>query len=140
MPVYNGNNVYLEIDGINVSAFFTDEVSYTETRNTQDTTAGAGTEDMQRGVGLNDVSFELMLVHDAAAWDTYKGVFGRGIKKVVYGMDTNANGKPKFAGDMIIESVSSGVSIERTKVVHNVSFVQAGTPTDRIYADGSVFS
>ena len=140
MAVYNGNDVFLAINGLNVSAWYTDEVTYTENRNQQDTTAGAGSVGVKRQDGLLDCALELMLVHDKDDWNRYKSVFQGGPKTVIYGPEGSGTGKPRFECIMSIESITHGVSIEKTKVAHTVSFVQREDPTATVYLQGSTFS
>ena len=54
MATLNGNNVYLEWDGLDISGFWTDTVDKNETSESIDTIAGAGATHIMRKGGLKD--------------------------------------------------------------------------------------
>lgn len=133
MATYNGNNQYLEIDSVDVSGYYTDQLSYNPSNNTVDTTAGAGITGHQRAAGLNDRTLSFVVVYDDATLATYVQKLKVGsVYTVVYGPEGNGAGKPKFAGKMILESVTQQASVEKIKVVFELEFQQADVPTHTI--------
>lgn len=139
MATLNGNNVYLELDGVDVSAYFTGEISRTTTNNTQETTAGSGRTGVQRAAGLNDYSLELSLAYDVADLGTYKGKLVKGAAyTMIYGPEGNGSGKPKDEVPVIIASVSGpNITIDKQMVMFEVSFQQADEPITLIESGGT---
>lgn len=140
MATYNGNNIFLSLNGTDVSAYYTDELSFNESNATQETTAGAGQERVQRGKGLTDTTIDLKLVYDDATLNTYITLIKPGdVVDVIYGPETNVATKPKHEGKMIVASASHAISISRQLVTFTISLQQADAPTSEIHA-GDVFA
>lgn len=135
MATYNDNNVYLSVDGVDVSAYFTDQLTYDETTEEQDTTAGANADYRTTGNGLRSLSLRLMLVHDTADWNSYKSIFvPDAFLNVIYGPNGNTQGEPKFEGVCTItDGPRHVVSIDKTKVAHEVTFKSSQAPVATIY-------
>ena len=134
MATLNGNNAFLSLDGVDVSAYFTGEISRSVTNNTQETTAGAGATAVQRKAGLDDYSLELSLAYDVDDLGTYKAKLVKGSSyDMIYGPEGNGSGKPKDEVPVIISSVSGpNVTIDKQMVMFTVSFQGAGAATSLI--------
>ena len=135
MATYNDNNIYLSVDGIDVSSRFTDVLRYDETTEEQDISAGAGTDYRSTGQGLRTLSITAMLVHDDAEWNSYKQIFiPNATFPVVYGPEGNVPGKPKFEGRCTItDGPRHSVALEKTKVAHEITLKSTGVPSATIY-------
>lgn len=139
MATLNGNNAYLAFNGVNVSAYYTDEISREANSEGVDITAGAGVTGIQRAAGLKDNSFTFVLVYDVGNVATYRSVLTPGtIATLTYGPESNTAGKPKFEGSMHLSSVSQVQSITKGKVAFECTFEQAAVPTATIEG-GDVF-
>ena len=135
MATYNGNNVYLVRDGVDCSAYYTDEISYNESNATQEITAGAGETHVERAAGLDDTTINLVLVYDAADVQDYIQKLKSGsVADTIYGPEGSSTGKPKFQGSLICSNVSHAVNIGRNKVMFTVALQGAAAPTSRIHA------
>lgn len=123
MATYNGNNAYLEIDGVDVSGFYTDAIEMERTNETQDTTAGAGRTHVQRRAGLNDTTMKFVVVYDDELKAQYVGSLKEGLECwVTYGPEGNAAGKPCHRQRMIIDGVTGpNVSIKKERVGFEIS-------------------
>ena len=140
MATYSDNNIHLSVGGIVVNSYFTGELSYDETTEEQDITAGANQNYRQTATGLRSCSLRVMLVHDDADWGSYKSIFvPDAVVRVIYGPEGNAAGKPKFEGDCVItDGPRHAISIEKTKVAHEITFKLSGDPIATIY-EGNTF-
>lgn len=139
MVAFNGNNVYLTINGISVCPFFA-EMELERSVDTEDVTAGCGVTDMQRAPKLRDRSGKLKIVYDAGRVHEYIAELGEDTAFIVYGPEGNVAGKPKHAQKFILEKVSGpGQSNDKKKVVFDISLKQADAPQDDMYA-GAVFA
>lgn len=140
MATLNGNNVYLSWDGVDISGYWTGEVSKDESVNTVDTTAGSGATHTQRAAGLLDNSLSFSVVYDDADLADYVSKLVSGTKAtLIYGPENNTVGKPKFECVMILQSVSGpSVSIEKNMVSFDLSFEGAAAPTASI-GNGDTF-
>lgn len=139
MPKLVGNNAYLSWDGVDVSGWWTGEISREPSVETIDVTAGAGVNYMQREPGLIDNSMGFSIYYDDTDLASYVGKLAVGTKAIlIYGPENNTAGKPKFEGSMILESVSQGQVVTKDLVKFELSFVQADAPTATIEG-GSTF-
>lgn len=139
MATYNGNDVYLEWDGVDISGYWTGEVNENISVNTQEITAGAGVDHVQRAIGLIDRTMTFTVTYDDTDLGTYKSKLVEGTKAtLIYGPEGQATGKPKFEGTMILQAVDHTVSIEKEMVAFELSFEQADAPVSTI-AGGGVF-
>ena len=135
MATYNGNDVYLSRDGVDVSAYYTDEISYTESNATQEITAGAGETHVERAPGLDDTQISLVLIYDAADVQDYIQKLKAGlVADTIYGPEGSGTGKPKFQGSLICSNVGHAVNIAKNKVMFSVTLQGNGAPTSRIHA------
>ncbi len=131
MATLNGNNIYVGLNTVNVSAYWTDEVSRNVTNNTVETTAGAGAGWVERQDGLMDYSLSLVLVYDIDDLSDYLTQLKPGSTyTLVYGPEGNTAGKPKDELSVIVSSVDGpNPSIGKDMVSFSVSFQGAATPT-----------
>ena len=134
MAKYQDNNWFLSIDGITVSSYLI-KVSLDPSVESVDITAGSGTDDRQRGVGLKDHSLSFDIYHDTAAGYALT-LIAVGSHAFIYGPEGNASGKPKHTQTMIIESAPHEVGVEKPLVAYSVSAVGAAAPSDNMFAGG----
>lgn len=134
MATLNGNNAYFAFQGLDMSGYFTDTTGLDGSVSNTDTTAGAGQTHIQRQPGLIDNTFSVVLVYDDEQINTYVTTIKKGARGLVeYGPDGNDTGKPRFACDMILTSVTGpNVSIAKEKVMFELSFEQADKPIAEI--------
>lgn len=141
MATYNGNNVYLEWDGVDISAYWTSDVDFSESVDTVDTTAGAGQAHRQRAVGLADTSISLTVIYDDVDLSSYVGKLVPGtVGTLTYGPEGSGSGKPKFEGSMILQQVSGpNPGIEKPMVMFELTFEAADAPTATV-SGGDTFA
>lgn len=133
MAVTNSNSGYLSWNGFNISGYWTEQLKYDPSVNTEDVTAGAGATHVARLPKLKDNKMGFMVMYDDSTISTYVQNLKEGtVGVLIYGPEGNATGKPCFTGSMILESLSFSQSIDKTKLAFDLSFVQAAAPTKTI--------
>lgn len=140
MVALNSNGVYLAFNSINLSGYWTDQINKTASNATQEVTAGAGAEYVQRKPGLNDGNMAFAIVYDDSDGDGdgdisgYIGALEVGtLATLSYGPEGNAAGKPRFEGSMILQEVKGpNPTIDKKKWMWELAFEQAAAPTHRI--------
>lgn len=136
MAQLNGNSNYINWDGVDISAYFADEISNEMSADTEDITSGSGATHIMRASKLIDGTLDLYVIYDDTVLDTYKALLQPGKKAVlVWGPEGNVSGKPRFEGSMILTSVGVAQSIEKTKVGFTLSFEQAAKPVSTLTGD-----
>ena len=106
MAAYNGNNVYIDIDGTQIDSDWK-SVTLTPSVATVETTRGSSTANIQRAVGLMDHSISIQLGYDTSDASTVMGLFSLGSSvTITYGPEGNSSGKPKHVQDFIITTAS----------------------------------
>ncbi len=136
MTVFNGNNIYMTIDGVNVATRMI-KVDLEPSVESQDTTMGSSVTHVQRSVGLKDTKMSVTLGYDSGNIPVYIAAIAPGLHTIVFGPESNVAGKPKHEQSFIIESAPmSGQSIQKTPVVFELSCVGADTPVTDLFAGG----
>lgn len=140
MPRYNGNTMYLEMDGVDVSAFFTATTGLETTNEVQDVTAGSGQTHVQRLPGLSDTKGTFTLIYQVGSLPSYIQRLQPGqVVRYVYGPEGNASGKPVQEADVVINSVKGpDVTIKKELVKFEVAWDGADKPI-RSILNGDVF-
>jgi len=140
MPEYNGNDVYLTMNAINVEARWR---SFEMSLNTdeEDTSAGAGISWKKRAAKLHDVSGTIVLIYDDATaaqnfadlWETNQAI------AIVHGPEGNAAGKPKHDQDFLIKGISGpSTGHDKPLVTLEFSVASTGEPRSNLY-EGDTF-
>lgn len=145
MPQLNGNSNYISWDGVDISAFWADEISNEQSVDTEDITAGSGATHVQKAAKLIDGKLDLYVIYNVATSggvDSYKALLQPGKTAIlVWGPEGAVTNKPKFEGSMVLMSVKVGQTIDKTKVGFELSFEQADKPISTIAGDlAGVFS
>lgn len=140
MATANGNNAYLSFNGINVSGYWTDEISFEQSVESEDITAGNGATHVERAAKLIDTTMSFMVVYDGADLATYRSALVPGtIGLLIWGPEGSGAGKPKFEGSMLLTTVAGpSQSIDKAKQMFELSFEQAAAPVGTI-AGGHTF-
>ena len=140
MATANGNNAYLSFNGVNVSGYWTDEISHEISVATEDITAGAGATHVMKAAKLTDASMSFVVVYDSSTFSAYRAALVPGtVGVVIWGPEGNATGKPKFEGSMVLTSVSGpSQTIDKGRMSFELSFEQAAAPVGTIQG-GHVF-
>lgn len=134
MATYADNNWYLDIDGTNVSAYLK-RIRLEPTIATVETTAGSGTDNRSRAVGLKDHTISFDIVHsDTAAWALT--LVTPGAHTVTYGPEGSSAGKPKHVQSFIFTGAPHETVVEKSVVMYSVSGEGAATPTTDMFASG----
>lgn len=138
MATFNGNSIYLTIDSVNVSAYFT-SLTLERTGDAVDVTSGSGAVHRERNAGLKDTTFSATLVYDDANLSTFIAKMDSGqAYTVVIGPEGNTAGKPKHEQSFVI--TGSGpvtVGVDKPLVVFELSGEGNGAPTTDFFTGGT---
>lgn len=137
-PASNTNQYYLAFDGYDFSGKLT-EVSQKGEVDTEDVTAGAGTEHVQKAPKLRDSSGSFTVAYIAGAVPQYINRIKPGTRaNMVYGPEGTASGKPKHQQDVIIKSVDGPAqTVDKQMVMFSGEWEAADAPMVDIYAGGT---
>ena len=128
MVALNGNSVFLSIDGVDVSGFWT-AFTMSPSLESVDITAGSGTAHRERAAGLADTACNGVIVYDAASVSTYIQQVKPGEHTIIYGPEGNTAGKPKHVQVFIITEAPHSTGVEKPMVVFEFSGEAAAAPT-----------
>lgn len=135
MPAYNGNQIYLSIDGVEVQAEFK-RVQIEPKISSVDVTRGAGTEHMQRATGLSDTSFSVTVGYQTHKIQQQIAYMRPGVKQIVFGPEGDAPGKPKHVQDFILTGAPFEITVEKGEVAFELSFEGADAPVVDMFNGG----
>lgn len=142
MAQYESNNAYLEIDGTDVSGYWTGTADAEQSADIKEGNYGAGQEYVRRVGGLIDTTISFSIIYDTettAKAESFN-LFRTGqIVDIVYGPEGQIAGKPRHAGKFYIDSLTGpSVDQEKAPVMVEISLSQQDEPTDDMY-NGGVF-
>ena len=107
MSAWNSNSAYVEVDGIDISAYWAGEINPSGSNDLQEITAGSGVAHKQYADGLNDGELALMIVADASNFNTYKSIFQLGKRMLLeFGPKGAVTGYPVFEGYVRVSKVT----------------------------------
>lgn len=136
MATYADNDIYLTIGGTAVHAYFKN-VDLEFTNASVDTTAGSGTDHVERAPGLNDSKITINLMYDAADIQTYIQKIKRGqVISIEYGPEGAVSGKPRHVQDFNITSNKVPVNVDKSAVLIEMTGEGAAAPSVDISAGG----
>jgi len=135
MAQYNGNAIYLDLDGTVVHSWFIN-VNLSPTIETVDVTVGSGTTHRERATGLKDMNGSMQIGYDSTDIATIMPLIKPGTHTLTYGPEGNAAGKPKHVQSIIITQAPHTVSVSKEHVVFDVQFEGADAPTTDIFNSG----
>lgn len=136
MASYNGNNIYLSIDGTAVTAYFK-SVNLKNTIESIDVTAGGNAEHRQRAGGLKSHSISISLAYEAGAVDDYIQKLTPGAHTIIFGPESNTAGKPRHEQSFILTSTAFEVGVEKPEVLFDISGESAAAPTYDLFANAT---
>jgi len=135
MAAFNNNTAYIDIDGVQVDAYFV-SFSLEPSMETVDVTAGSGTAHRERNEGLKDTKAQLVIIYDTALASTHLPLMEVGTHTITYGPEGNATGKPKHVQSFIITGTPHEVTVEKSRVILTASMEGAATPTTDMFSGG----
>lgn len=137
MAADNNNNAYLKWAGEVLDTYWVGEISHENKNNPVEVTAGSGRTGVQRKSGLNDRSFRFSIIMDAVKFHEYKHVLKPGTEAMLeYGPRGATEGEPRFAGMMILASVTGPrQSVDKANIIFEMSLDQADEPLATLEAD-----
>ena len=135
MATYNGNDVYIKIDSVEVDAYFK-TIEFSPSIETVDVTRGSGTDHRQRAGGLEDTTISMTIVYDATDIQTYIQRLKPGVHTIEFGPEGNVSGKPRHVQSFIISSSPFTVDVSKTEVAFGISGEAADAPSVDIMAGG----
>lgn len=133
MPIYNGNGIFLSIDGEDVSADFV-SVSLEPSVESVDVTAGSGATHRERNEGLKDYSLSINLGYNTSNVVTRITKLAPGTHRIIFGPEGSTAGKLKHEQDFIIESAPVEISVGKDMVAFDISGVGAAAPISDMFA------
>lgn len=137
MPRYNGNNIYLAIDGNVVGSQFK-TVNLEPSIEAVDMTRGAGTTHMMRNEGLRDTTISMTLGYDTDLVPTWLTLLRPGEHTVEFGPEGSATGKPRHQQKFIFTSAPLEIDVTKQEVVFDISGDGADAPIFDMFA-GATF-
>lgn len=138
MATLNANTIYFTLGGTNFSAYWV-SVKLNGKNNVKEVTAGSGTTHVERAGGLNDYSFDIVIVYESTLGSTHIQKFKPGeIFALEWGPESNVTGKPRHVQNVIIEESPFEVNVEKDKVAYEIKASGSEAPSVDIYA-GSVY-
>lgn len=120
MPRYNGNNIWIAIDGNSVGSQFK-TVNLEPSIEAVDMTRGAGTNHMMRNEGLRDTTISITLGYDTDLVPTWLALLKPGRHTVEFGPEGNSTGKPRHLQDFIFTSAPLEIDVTKQEVVFDIS-------------------
>lgn len=139
IATYADNDIYLTLGGTAVQAYFK-SVNLQPSNSSVDTTAGAGTDWMERAPGLNDMKISVTLMYDAADVQTYIQKLAVGqVISIEYGPEGNSAGKPRHVQTFNVTGAAHTVSVDKSAVTFEFTGESAAAPSFNLFA-GAVYS
>lgn len=137
MATLNANTIYLTIGGTNFSTYWV-SVKLNGKNNVKEITAGSGTTHVERAGGLDDYSFDIVIVYESTLGTTHIQKFTPGtVYALEWGPESNVSGKPRHVQDVIIEEAPFEVNVEKDKVAFEIKASGAAAPSVNIYTGGA---
>lgn len=133
MAKYQDNDWYLDIDGTDMSSYVID-ITLTPSIAEVPTTAGSGTNHVQRGEGLYDHSISFTIYHDDGA--AYSLALIKGTHTITYGLEGNGSGNPKHVQSFILNGQPHTTNVDKSMVTYAVSGMAADAPSTDMFAGG----
>ncbi len=135
MAEYNGNSIYLRMNGVNIESLWK-MMDIGKGVNDVDVTAGAGTEYEEHAAGLKSGKAKITLAYnDAQAATDLAAVHTQNeIIAVVYGPEGSTVGKPCDNRNWLITNIAGpSTKVEKEPVLLEFDLVASGTPTKDIH-------
>jgi len=135
MAEYNGNAIYLRMNGVNVESLWK-LMEIGKGVADVDVTAGAGTEYEEHAAGLKSGKAKLTIAYNdtQAAADMAAIHTSTEIVAIVYGPEGNTVGKPCDNRNWLITNIDGpSTKVEKEPVLLEFSLVATGTPTKNIH-------
>jgi hypothetical protein len=142
MATYNGNDVYLRVNSVNVEARWRGfEMKLAIDK--EDTSAGAGTDYKKSAAKLKEATGKLTIVYDTVAAPTdvaaLYGLSSNHVIPIVYGPEGSTVGKPKDDRDWLVTGINGpSTGVDKKLVMWEVDVVSTGEPRSDIY-EGDLF-
>lgn len=139
MAEYNGNDIYLRMNAVNVQARWR-EFDMQFASDTEDVSAGAGVLWQKNAPKLFSAKATIKLIYDdvAAASDFAALWQSDQVFTVVYGPQGNTAGLPRHEQDFKINSIKGPTTTHDKKAVMlEFDLISTGVPTANIYAGGT---
>ena len=138
MATLNGNDYYLLVDGVDMSAYVT-SVSLSRARGDENVTAGSGTEWEEHASKLSvcDLSFTLVF-DDTNSGDYLDHISSDDPVAVIYGPRGSTTGYQKHDQDFLLTAQRGPEqNVEKTLVKIEVTGKSDGAPRTNMYANGT---
>lgn len=135
MPEYNGNDIYLTVDGVNVEARWRDFQPSKKIADV-DISAGATETHEKHAKGLEVISAKMVLMYDstAAASDMAAQCPADALVTVAYGPENNTAGKPRHEQIFKINSITGpSPNYKKDAVMLEFDMIGADEPTHDMY-------
>ncbi len=136
MAEYNGNDIYLRLNSVDIEARWR-QVDLSLDRGDEDVSAGAGIAWEKHAGKLMSTKCKISLIYDdtqAAADQAALYVVG-GVVAMVYGPEGNAAGKPCHNQNYLITNISGPTTgHDKPAVMVEYDMISTGVPTKNFYA------
>lgn len=138
MARYNGNNIFLSIDGTVISSNWK-EIEFTPSMEAIDTTQGVARKHLQRSEGLNDTAMTIIVGYDKDNIQAQFALIKPGIHHIVFGPEGSATGQPRHEQSFIVTEAPFGQDVKKKEVAFTLSCEGADEPVVDMH-NGGVFS
>jgi hypothetical protein len=138
MTPFNGNGIYLSINGITAAADAFKSVDLKPKIDTVDTTRGAGTTHVQRATGLDDFDIAIEIGYEVETIQTQLGFLRPGRYTVIFGPEGNGSGKPRHQQDFIFTEAPLKIEVKKSEVAFSMKGIAAAAPVFNMYG-GATF-
>ena len=139
MATLQSNDCQLLLDGVDVSAYFT-EVSIAVSVGSEDTSAGAGTTHVKKGGKLRESKWDIKLAYDVTNVSAYIQKLQAGdIYTATWRPEGNTAGKPEHIQSiLILSSKQSAVTVDKDAVFFEISAEGTDAATTDMFEGGVV--
>ena len=138
MATLNGNDFYVTVDAVDISAYLT-EVSIESDGESVDITAGAASTHIERAGGLIDTKATVKFAYDVTNVSSHIQKLKPAQTYVFqFGPESNTGGKPKHAGSFLVTAIKGPtIDVKKAMVLFELSLEQAAAPTTDMFAGGT---
>lgn len=133
MAAINGNAAYLSWNSVDVSGYWTGQVSYDASVDLEDVSHGASAEYKKYAPKLKDTTMKFVIIYDDTTQTYFTSTDVGTIGTLTWAPEGNTAGNPVFTSEMILKSMNMTQSQDKEFVVFNLEFALSDAdPTARI--------
>ena len=135
MAEFNGNSIYLRLNGANVESLWK-KVDISQSVGDEDVTAGSGTIYEEHAAKLRGAKAKVTIAYNdtQAATDIAAIYAAAHVIAMVYGPEGNTSGKPCDNRSWLVTGIAGpSTAVDKTAVILELDLIATGTPTKDIF-------